>query len=128
MRPDRPGPQDPVHVLGLFYRWRFNYQKEKDLQDGIETVLRAAGVEFEREKNLVEFGTIDFLLRGGIGIEVKIKGSPADVIRQLHRYAQSPQIASLVLVTGKLSHGRSFPAELQAKPLYVVHLPSRGLI
>ena len=63
---------------------------------------------------------IDFLL-GGVGIEVKVDGSTAQILRQLRRYASSPQIEHLVLVTNRARH-RSLPAVIGGKPLRVVHI------
>jgi hypothetical protein len=100
---------------------RFRLTRELDLQLGIAEVLSRVGVAFEREVRLGDAGTIDFLAAGGLGIEVKIDGSLADVTRQVHRYAQRPEIVSLMLVTTMMRH-RALPASFADKPIRVVHL------
>jgi hypothetical protein len=108
-------------VIASLRRRRFNYSNEKDLQAGIATALQADGFEFSREHKLGDAGTIDFLVYGFLGIEVKIKGSPSDVARQLLRYAGCQEVKGLVLVTGRAALS-SLPAELMGKPLHLVEL------
>jgi hypothetical protein len=109
-------------VLEALRSHRFKYQNEKDLQKGIEEAFKAAGIRFEREKPIGADGeVIDFLVDGGIGIEIKIKGSPTAVARQLLGYAECTEISVLVLVTGKARLGR-LPETLAGKKLHVVAL------
>ncbi len=60
-------------------------------------------------------------LAGGIGIEVKVAGSPPEVGRQLRRYAAFPQIEALLLVTTRARHLR-MPTEIAGKPVRVAWL------
>lgn len=113
-------------LVTLLKSHRFNYSSEKDLQAGIETLLNERGYLYEREASLGDAGVIDFLLigafgveRGGIGIEVKIKGSPAEVARQLLRYAERNEINEIILVTGRARLGK-LPETLHGKPITVV--------
>lgn len=57
----------------------------------------------------------------GTGIEVKIKGSLTEVTRQVHRYAQSEQVESLILITARGSH-RGLPREMNGKRVIVIYL------
>jgi len=101
---------------------RFNYANEKELQEGVSRVLAQAAIPFEREKILPDkFGTIDFLIEGRIGLEIKIKGSPSAVTRQLMRYFKCPMIEEIVLVTGRAKLG-NLPKEILNKRLTVVSL------
>ncbi len=101
---------------------RFNYQNEKELQDGVEHVLMANAIPFEREKILGgRFGTIDFLIDGRIGIEIKIKGSPSSVARQLVRYFECERVGELILLTGRERLGH-LPSMILGKRLTVVSL------
>lgn len=100
---------------------RFIYQNEKDLQAGVETILKEDGFDFVRECQLGDAGIIDFFVGGFLGIEIKIKGSPSEVARQLLRYAGREEIRGLVLVTGR-SLLSSLPSELLGKPLTLVEL------
>jgi hypothetical protein len=109
-------------VLDILRSYRFRYSTEKDLQNGIAKALKGRDVLFEREKEIGSKGeAIDFLVCGGIGIEVKIKGGPSDVARQLIGYAECQEIRTVILVTGRARLGR-LPPTLQGKPVHVVSL------
>lgn len=110
-----------ARLVASLRKRRFNYANEKDLQAGIETVLKADGFEFVRECQLGDAGVIDFLVAGCVGIEVKIKGSPSEVARQLLRYAGRDEVRGLVLVTGRAALS-ALPSKLLAKPLTLVEL------
>lgn len=111
----------PVVVKALKSH-RFNYQNEKELQEGVEHVLMAHAIPFEREKILGgQYGTIDFLVDGRIGIEIKTKGSPSAVTRQLLRYFECERVGELILLTGKSRLGK-LPGTILGKRLTVVSL------
>ncbi|WP_053235947.1 hypothetical protein [Sandaracinus amylolyticus] len=96
---------------------------EHELHEGIESALRYDGVEFEREVRLDARSRVDFLTDDGVAIEVKVDGAVGEVARQLERYARSPRVTSVVLVTTRARHLtlRSF-ATMADKPLAVVWL------
>lgn len=50
---------------------------------------------------------IDFLVLGGVGVEVKTKGSARAVGEQLTRYSQCEGVTGLVLVTLRAAHRRA---------------------
>ncbi len=106
--------------------YQFNFSNEAELQDGIEEVLTAQGCTFERERALKGAGVIDFLVAGGIGIEVKIKGSPVLVTRQLLRYAECEDVKELVLVTARSRLG-DLPDTLRGKRVTVISLWEQAL-
>lgn len=108
-------------LVSLLKKHRFNYSNEKDLQEGIASLLIQNGIWFTRETPLGEAGIIDFMLLEGIGIEVKIKGSPVEVARQLLRYAGHREITQLILVTGRTRLGK-LPPKLFGKPITVVSM------
>ena len=109
-------------VVKALKAYRFNYQNEKELQEGVEGALAANKIPFEREKILgSNFGTIDFLVDGHIGIEIKTKGSPSAVARQLVRYFKCEKIHELILLTGRSRLG-VLPAVILGKKLTVVTL------
>lgn len=113
---------DVAAIVQAIRKHRFNYANEKDLQEGLEHVLKEHAIPFEREKILGgKFGTIDFLVDGRIGIEIKIKGSPSAVGRQLIRYFECETISELVLLTGRAKLG-NLPKEILGKKLTVVTL------
>ncbi len=108
-------------LVAALRRRRFNYQNEKDLQAGVETALTEDGFQFVREHALGDAGTVDFFVGGFLGVEIKIKGSPSEVARQLLRYAGRDEVKGLVLVTGR-SALSSLPDRLMGKPLHLVEL------
>lgn len=104
-------------LLGSF---RFRFVTEKDLQDGIEAVLAKAQVSYRREQSLNVSDRPDFMV-AGIAIEVKTKGSLADLLRQASRYAGSNEVSS-ILVVGSPHWLTRVPAELAGKPVRAVRL------
>lgn len=100
---------------------RFRFSSEEDLQLGIDQLLRKREIVFEREVRLGPHDRIDFLVEGGIGIEVKIDGSAAELGRQALRYALHERVREIVLVTTRASH-RDQPPTLEGKPVTVVYL------
>lgn len=104
---------------------RFRFGTEIELQDGIEAVLRDAGVAYSREHRLAG-DPIDFLADGGIGIECKIDGGPSAVLAQLVRYSQSPEVAGLLLVTSRHTH-RFNAKEIAGMPFRVLWIAGGGL-
>lgn len=101
--------------------FRFHYSNEKELQAGIGRAFAAKGIAFEPEKPIGKGGVIDFLVTGGIGVEIKIKGSPSEVARQLVAYAECEEVREIVLVTGRSRLGR-LPATILGKRVTVVTL------
>ncbi len=99
---------------------RFRFVNERELQDGIEIVLRGAGLGFTREASLGPAGTIDFLI-DDLGVEVKVAGSRADVVRQVHRYLQVDALASILVVTTRAQLAR-LPESISGKPVRALHL------
>ena len=109
-----------IELARFLESFRYSADSEASLQQGVAESLARAGVEFEREVELVPGDRIDFLA-GNVGLEVKVKGGLSEVTRQLHRYARSPRVAELLLVTNSLRLVR-VPARLQKKPVHVAAL------
>lgn len=111
---------DPIERIRNLYTilaaHRYSWQTEDDLQLAIEELL-AVTTPYRREVRLSLSDRIDFLV-DGLGIELKVGGSLAEVTRQLHRYAQSDLILGLILVTTRSRH-RVLPCEINGKPLLV---------
>lgn len=108
-------------VVKALKSYRFNYSSEKQLQEGVERALEATKIPFEREKVLGVYGTIDFLVDGRIGLEIKTKGSPSLVAQQLIRYFKCDQVVELILLTGRSRLG-ILPPMILGKKLTVVTL------
>ena len=96
---------------------RFRWSGEEDLRDGLEAVLREEGVAHERECVLGPKDRIDFLVDGGLGVEVKVARGVSAITRQLHRYAQHERIAALVLFTTSARLPLLLPPSLNGKPI-----------
>ncbi|HEY6329737.1 MAG TPA: hypothetical protein VI756_10400 [Blastocatellia bacterium] len=94
---------------------------EQALQRGLATVFQDQGIEFWREYDCSPKDRIDFVI-GSIGLEVKVDGSRADVVRQLQRYAQ--YFDALILVTTRSRH--QMPKTLGGKPLETILLRGAG--
>jgi hypothetical protein len=107
-------------LASLLSHYRHRYDNEGELQASIAKVLGSHGIAFEREVRLSDKDRPDFMV-GGVAIEVKVASSRADVLRQLARYAEHPEVSGMVLVTSKACH-LNMPAQLLGKPLAVCSL------
>jgi hypothetical protein len=63
------------------------------------------------------------LVADTIGVELKVKGSVSEIIRQLHRYAKHQVVRELVLVTTRFTLTR-LPRLLSEKPVCVALVAS----
>ncbi len=113
-------------VVDLLRAHRLAFVSEAELQEAIARLLAEASIPFKREVVLSREDRIDFMVDGGLGIEVKIGGSGAALARQAYRYAEHAEISSLLLVTSRMQHGAIIPAEMSGKPVRVLTL-MRGL-
>jgi len=112
-------------IIATLSALRFNCDNEQQMQDGIEQALKDAGIWAEREYRLSVEDRIDFYVHHPrIGIEVKVKGSPSDVLRQCLRYANYKVIKGIVLVTSRLR--LSLPDTLAGKPARTLSLWRQG--
>lgn len=91
---------------------------ERDHQEYLAEWLSAHGVPFEREVGLSQRDRIDFLVHGTVGIELKVSACAAGVLRQLMRYAASPRVEELLLLSFRRSVLAQLPGTLQGKPLF----------
>jgi len=108
-------------IAALLRAYRFAFTTEAELQQAIAKVLGDAGVPFEREHRLSGADRIDFLLAGGVGLEVKIDGATNALLRQVHRYVQHEAITALVVVVSR-TRLAGLPTELGGKPVVAVSL------
>lgn len=97
---------------------RLPLHDEKALQAEIAARFTALGIDAEREVILAPGDIVDFMV-GAIAIEVKIKGSRRDILRQCQRYAGHARVEALVLATNV---AMGFPPELNGKPTAVLNL------
>jgi len=78
-----------------------------------------AALGAQREVRVGSADRIDFLLPGGLGVEVKINGSLSGLTRQVHRYAQREEISALIVVTTRHRLAQ-LPDTMHGKPVRVV--------
>lgn len=107
-------------LISTLSRLRFRFTTEKDLQDGFEKVFWENGIPFQREFSISERDRLDFLV-DGIALEVKIKGSLPDLVRQISRYARHDDIRE-ILVVGTPRWIPRVPEAIEGKPVYGLRL------
>lgn len=100
----------------------FRSTSEVELQEGIQLVLAGRDIVFEREVDLGRKDRIDFVVAPRIGLEVKIRAGLSEVTRQLHRYAQSDQLDTIVFVTTSSRLCSLLPRTLNGKPIVFASL------
>lgn len=104
---------------------RVPLETERAAHDGLETILRAhAAAKGERTWGIereVWIGTrkrIDLVV-GRVGIEIKVKGGRAAIVRQCEGYCQSDDIDGLILAANR---SVALPEEINGKPVMVASL------
>jgi len=107
--------------LEILKSYRYTVGCEDAFQRGVEQALLAHGIVFFREHLLGRrYGRIDFYVPDArLGIELKVKGSPSQVLRQLHRYAHCPDISALILLTARSRLAFS-PMQINGRPFVSV--------
>lgn len=108
-------------VFKVLRQRRFNLHDEKMLQAEINADLLSAlgGSAVHREFILDHKNTIDFLIGGDCGIEVKIGGAKRTIYKQCERYCSFNRVKSLILVTNR---SMGFPEQINGKDCYVLNL------
>lgn len=114
----------PTELTALLRGNRYRMGSEALLQQDIETLLGLRQIKFERETRLGPGERIDFLVEGGIGVEVKVRYPKRSIFRQLVRYAEHERISSLILVSGT---AMGLPTAVLGKPLFSVPLGRSAL-
>lgn len=107
-------------VCKLLAQHRYAIQDEASLQAGLEQVLKTNGVPYIREYVLDARSRPDFML-DSVAIEVKTKGSQAQLLRQAYRYLEHDKVQAL-LVVGTPHWLSALPPELAGKPVYGLRL------
>jgi hypothetical protein len=108
---------DTQRVIVCCRSYRFDRTSEATLQAGLALAMTEMSIPFEREVVLAPGDRIDFLV-GNVGVELKIKGSASEVMRQLSRYSKHERIKALVLVTTRSIH-IGMPRSIGGKALHV---------
>ena len=95
----------------------FTYYDEASLQDAISQALTRAALTHTREVRLSRHDRVDFMV-GRTAIEVKVAGSWTALAQQVQRYAASPDVDAIIVVTTRATH-TMLPDTLGGKPVIV---------
>lgn len=112
-------------LLACLKNYRYRFTSEKELQDGVELVLKNNSIDYEREYWLSGEDKIDFFVEG-VGLECKVDKPVQSVLRQLHRYTHHEEVTSIILITNRAKH-LGMPSSLNGKPVAVHSLLLGGL-
>lgn len=95
-----------AEISSTIQSYSFAVGGEEDLQEQVWEILSwQVPYSFVREFVISPRDRIDFFIpQPRIGIECKVDGAPASVMRQLLRYAEFEWIDGLILVTMRSSH------------------------
>lgn len=110
----------------LLHSYRYTQTDEAGLQNQVALALADLQIAFSKEHRLNNRDIVDFWVEGetlstGLGLEIKVKGSPSAVARQLLRYAQHERVDGLVLLTTRATHNPAIlGTTLNGKPLEIV--------
>ena len=89
---------------------------ESEMQRQLAALFASAGIIFEREKRLSDGERLDFFIEG-VAVEVKMRSHSREVVRQLKRYAELPEVNGIVLIARTPV---VLPSLLSGKPVYGV--------
>lgn len=106
---------------------RYRPVNETRVQHDVAIALADTGLHVAAEHRLSSRDRPDFIVAGRIAVEVKIKGSTNDVLRQLARYAQHHTVAAVILATTSRRLAATAPTTLSGKPVQVCVLPGVAL-
>ena len=120
-----------LKIKDLLKGLRLSVNDEKLLQGELETLF-IYGIKriiedrstLKREYPLEGAGRVDFFVTAGSAIEVKIKGSPKAIYRQLEKYSKNEEVKELILITSKTM---TLPETINGKPAYCLNISQAWL-
>ena len=113
-------PETAAALVRLIHANRIDLTNEKAAQRQIADLLTADGWSYQRECRLSDKDIPDFMMFGGLAVEVKVKGAgKMDVFRQLCRYAEHDRVHGLLLVSGQ---SMGLPDTIGGKPAWYASL------
>lgn len=85
-------------IARILTQYRYRYGSEQQLHERLADVLSTYQVAYRHEYILDAQNRADFFLEeSGLVIEVKVDGSLAQALRQVHRYLKLPQVSGVLL-------------------------------
>lgn len=112
-------------VKQLLRGQRFIVSDEKQLQEQLFKLF-SSSIELlgiQKEYSLGENGRVDFWVAGA-AIEVKTKGSPMAIYRQLKIYAAHESVKEIILITAK---SMTLPVSINNKPAGFINISKAWL-
>lgn len=106
----------------------YRFANESQLHDAMAAVLEGIGVSCQREHVAGPRDRFDFLCDGGIVIEVKVKGSLPEAMRQVERYCALDAVQAVILVSTRQWAGGRLRSDLafHGKPVQMVKVSSQA--
>lgn len=114
-----PGPSVAA-VVQLLREGQFRREPEALLQEDMAAALTARWPATQREV-ITDAGRPDFLVHG-IVVEVKIRGSRANLLRQVLRYADLEEVRAIIIATTMSRLITGIPNEIRGTPLHAAFL------
>lgn len=108
-------------VIAALSGARFSCTSEAELQAAVGKLLAQEGIGHAREVRLSARDRVDFMVDGGIALELKVKTTGTALMRQLLRYAEHKDVTSIV-VGSTTHHALLLPETANGKPIHAVHL------
>lgn len=94
-------PKLALDIVKALVNSRFHFNDEAQLHAGLEQVLKSLNVGYRHEHVAGPGERFDFLCAQGVVIEVKVRGSYAEALRQVERYQRRDDVSHVLLVTSK---------------------------
>lgn len=88
-----------AHLSRLLASYLYRYGNEIQLHENLAKVLDEAGYRYTREHVLDAHNRADFLVEGGIVIEVKVDGALSEALRQVDRYINQESVVGVILAS-----------------------------
>jgi hypothetical protein len=108
-------------VVSVLRAKRFACADEDELQRAVAAALDEAGIGYQRELRLSARDRLDFLIDGGIALELKVQTDGKALLRQVLRYAEHKQVQS-ILIAGTTHRLLLLPETANGKPLHSCQL------
>lgn len=115
---DKKKPITLGELIRIIENMKIRVSGESDLQDALAQLFNALDLKFEREKNIAPGLRPDFMLSGGVAVEVKIQDSLSELTRQVHKYLGENAVNAILIVSNRTRLMR-LPKEMRGKPVYV---------
>jgi hypothetical protein len=113
------------HLYHLLSGYQLRSPNEATLQFAIAHCFDLNKIVYDREVRLNAEDRPDFMV-GAVAVEVKIDGSPSEILRQLHRYVQHQCVTEILLVTTRSKH-INLTSEFNGKPIVTLWIGGSAL-